>query len=284
MTTFQKASKKQAKLRLAIFGASGTGKTYTALSIATGLGKKIALIDTERKSASKYADRFDFMVADLHPANIDSYVSFIEMAEGHDVLIIDSLSHGWQELLAEVDVIAKAKYRGNTWSAWSEGTPRQKKLVNAILGFNGHVIATMRCKTEWLVEKDERTGKNKPVRLGTSPEQGKGIEYEFDMLIDMNTEHIANILKDRTGKFQDKFLTKPGKEFGKELYEWLNSGEKVKSPQEILDEKLREIEPTENGRKALLKSHTIGPNTPEGFTDVSQLNPKQVVYVLGRIA
>ena len=65
---FKKATKKNAKLRLALFGVSGSGKSFSALRIATGLaGKngKIAFIDTERGSASKYADRFDFDVCEL---------------------------------------------------------------------------------------------------------------------------------------------------------------------------------------------------------------------------
>lgn len=53
--TFQPATKRQAKLRLALDGPSGSGKTYSALAIAAALGERIALIDTEHGSASKYA-------------------------------------------------------------------------------------------------------------------------------------------------------------------------------------------------------------------------------------
>lgn len=220
---FQKATKAKSKLRLAIFAPAGGGKTYTALSLATGIGGKVALIDTERGSASKYADRFDFDAAELERPDIDSYIEYIKGAADYDVLIIDSLSHGWQELLQEVEKIAKAKYKGNTWSAWSEGTPKQRALVDAILRFPGHVIATMRSKTEWQADKTS-DGKTRPVRVGLAPEQGKGIEYEFDMLMEMNTEHYATIIKDRTGKYQDAFIEKPGKELGAELAQWLDDG------------------------------------------------------------
>lgn len=241
---FEKATKKQAKLRLAIFGPSGSGKTFSALRIAQGMSDKIALIDTERRSASKYADRFNFDVADIERPTIDNYVNVITQAKGYEVLIIDSLSHGWHELLQEVERIAKAKYRGNTWSAWSEGTPLQKKLVDAILDFPGHVIATMRTKTEWLVETTDK-GKTKPVRVGLSPEQGKGIEYEFDMLIELTPEHFANIIKDRTGKYQDNTIEKPGEDFGKELINWLGSGE-VDQTAEKLEELRFAIETAES--------------------------------------
>ena len=226
---FEKATKEKAKLRNAIFGPSGSGKTYTSLAVATGLvslsGGDIALIDTERGSASKYADRFEFDVLDLPKTDIDTYVQAIEAAQAADyeVLIIDSLTHAWQELLGEVDKLAQTKYRGNTWSAWSEGTPKQRQLIDAILNFDGHIIGTMRTKTEWVVETSSN-GKMKPTRIGLAPMQGKGIEYEFDLLMELTPDHVASVLKDRTGKYQDKIIDKPGEKLGAELAEWLSEG------------------------------------------------------------
>jgi hypothetical protein len=222
--TFSKATKEQAKLRLAVFGPSGAGKTFTSLRIATGLGGRIAVIDTERGSASKYADHFDFDVLELPASDVATYVEGIKAAAGYNVLIIDSLSHAWRELLADVDRIARAKYGGNTWSAWSEGTPKQNALINALLGFDGHVIATMRSKTEWVIQQDSR-GKNTPQRIGTSPEQGKGIEYEFDLLMEISADHVGTVTKDRTGRYQDSVIDKPGEELGASLAEWLTSGD-----------------------------------------------------------
>lgn len=223
--TFKKATKAQAKLRCAMFGPSGAGKTYTALRVATGIGGKIAVIDTERGSASKYADRFSFDALDLPDHTIATYVDAIRLAgrEGYDVLVIDSLSHGWQDLLAEIDKIAATQFKGNTWSAWSKGTPKQRAMIDAILDFPGHVIATMRSKTEWSQEKNDR-GKSTPVRVGLAPEQGKGIEYEFDLLIELTTEHYATVIKDRSGKFQDAMIDRPGEDFGRELAAWLSDG------------------------------------------------------------
>lgn len=230
MAGFKKATKAAAKLRAAFFGPSGAGKTFSALRVATGLGGPIAVIDTERGSASKYSDRFAFDVLDLEDQSIEGYVSAIAMAAegGYRVLVIDSLSHGWQDLTAEVEKLAKAKYRGNTWSAWSEGTPLQRRLVNAILGFPGHIIATMRSKTEWTTV--DSNGKKTPQRVGLAPEQGKGIEYEFDLLVEISVEHIGQVIKDRTGKFQDKLIDKPGEQFGQQLAAWLADGETAPAP------------------------------------------------------
>ena len=112
MTGFIQATKEQAKLRLAIFGPAGSGKTFSAMRIATGMaaglgeGQRIAVIDTERGSASKYAGIFDFDILELvDDKSMSAYLKAIEMASdaGYQVLIIDSLSHAWQELLTEID-------------------------------------------------------------------------------------------------------------------------------------------------------------------------------------
>ena len=233
MLDFKKATKSQSKLRAALFGPSGSGKTYTALRVATGIGGKVAVIDTERGSASKYADRFQFDVLDLPDSRIDTYIMAMQAAAkaGYEVLIIDSLSHGWKDLLEEIDRLAKSKYKGNTWSAWSDGTPKQQRFIDALLQFPGHVLATIRSKTEWTTE-DAGNGKSRPVRVGLAPEQGKGIEYEFDLLLELSTDHIATVLKDRTGKWQDQTIDKPGEDFGKALSDWLSDGDPISDPME----------------------------------------------------
>lgn len=228
MAGFTKAVKSKCKARVALFGPSGSGKTFTALRVAKGMGGAIAVIDTEFGSASKYADRFEFDQLTLEQASIDNLCAAIEAAKTYGVLIIDSMSHAWQELIQEVEVLAKNKYKGNTFSAWSEGTPKQKRLIRALLSFPGHVIATMRVKTEW-VEQEER-GRKKYVRQGLNPEQGKGIEYEFDLLLSLTVDHVGTVEKDRTGKYQDQIIDKPGEEFGKALAEWLSDGAAPPTP------------------------------------------------------
>lgn len=221
--SFTQATKSQSKLRLAIFGPAGAGKTYTSLAMATGMGGKIAVIDTEYGSASKYADRFEFDTLILREPSVQNMVQAVASASDYNVLIIDSLSHAWRELLTQVDKLAKAKYRGNTWAAWSEGTPLQNDMVFALLSFPGHIIATMRTQTEW-VTTESAAGKVAPMRVGLAPVQGKGIEYEFDMLMEINPDHLGTVIKDRTGKYQDKIIELPGEQLGKELVGWLAEG------------------------------------------------------------
>jgi len=227
---FVKATRAGSLLRLALFGPSGSGKTFSALRIAHGLGGKIAAIDSERGRIRKYADRdvepiFTFDVSELvESKSIETYVNELSAAQdaGYNVLIIDSLTHPWDDLREEVQALSEtSRYRGNYWAAWSEGTPKQRAFVDALLGFNGHIIATMRSKTEWTT--DMSSGSARPKRVGLTPEQGKGIEYEFDLLIELDTQHNGTVIKDDTGKFQDKIIEKPDEAFGEELKAWLST-------------------------------------------------------------
>jgi energy-coupling factor transporter ATP-binding protein EcfA2 len=230
---FNKATKKQSKLRLAIFGPAGSGKTKSALRIANGIvskeGGRIAFIDTEYKTASKYADELDFDVVDLtNETPIQNFIDTVNEAsksKDYSVLIIDSMSHAWESMLDTIEQVAKARYNGNTFAAWKDkaGGKLQQDFINSILKSNCHIIACFRTKTEWVIETNEK-GKMTPKRIGTGVKQRDGIEYEFDIIMEGNIEHYFSITKDRTGKFQDEALLKPDEEFGIKLYEWCNTG------------------------------------------------------------
>jgi KaiC/GvpD/RAD55 family RecA-like ATPase len=226
---FAKAERTNLYLRCALFGPSGSGKTMTGLRMAKGISDKMgvpyAVIDTESRSASKYADRFDFEVDNLKNKTIDHYLASMEEAKkaGYKVLLIDSLTHAWKELTEEVDRIAQSSKSKNNFTPWAQVSPKQERLIKAILNYPGHVIATMRSKTEWVIGTG-KDGKIAPEKVGLAPVQGKGIEYEFDLLIEFDQHHVATVTKDRTGKFQDEAIEKPGEDFGVALYEWLASG------------------------------------------------------------
>lgn len=230
---FTKATKAKQKLRLAIDGVSGSGKTFTALSIASGLSEKIAVIDSEHGSSELYADRFSFDVMKLQKFQIEDYTGALyeAAANGYQVCIIDSTSHAWDALVERVERIASQKYSGNTFRAWGEGTPLQRKLIEAMLSYPGHLIVTCRSKTEYSVDKDEKSGRTTVRKVGTAAVQRQGFEYEFTMAMTMDANHVGLVTKDRTGKFQDMFIEKPGKELGEQLLDWLNTGADI-IPQE----------------------------------------------------
>lgn len=225
---FQKATRKKAKLRLALTGPSGSGKTWGALQIAKGIGGKIACIDTEKGSASLYEHIVDFDVMELAaPYTPERYIGAIREAEaaGYDILIVDSTTHEWNgpggclELLED---IAKAKYRGNTWSAWGELTPRHRAFIDAMLQSDMHIIATGRSKTE--TAQVEENGRKKVAKLGMKTEQRDGFEYEFTVVLDIiHDGHYAVASKDRTGLFGGD--AKPiSVKTGQDLLQWLETG------------------------------------------------------------
>lgn len=230
--TFQRATKQQAKLRLALIGLAGSGKTYSALSIAQHLvpGGKIAVVDTERGSASLYADRFSFDVLELERHGPENYVDAIEAAEhaGYDVIVIDSLSHAWagkDGALEQVDKIAKREGKSNNFTAWRDVTPRHNKLVDALVSSKCHLIATIRSKMEYVLEKDEKTGKSAPRKVGLAPIQRDGLDYEFTVVGDMNLDHALIVSKSRCEAVPvGDVIDKPGEKLARTLRDWLNSG------------------------------------------------------------
>lgn len=232
---FQKAERTQSKLRLAITGASGSGKTTAALNIASGIGGRIAVLDTENGSASLYADKFDFDVVNLAaPYTPERFIEVILAAEkaGYDTLIIDSMTHEWSGkggCLELVDQLTKSSFKGNSWSAWSEVTPRHRKFIDAILRSNMHVITTMRSKTE-TAQEDAGNGKKRVVKLGMKSEQRDGIEYEFTAVLDLvHGSHYAIASKDRTDVFMGNDPQLISKETGARLMQWFKSGKADKT-------------------------------------------------------
>jgi hypothetical protein len=292
---FVKAVRKQAKLRLALTGPSGSGKTYSAILMAKGFGGKVAVIDTEHGSASLYCHLLDFDVMELTaPYSPERYIAAIQEAEkaGYDVLIIDSISHEWNGtggMLQINEQVAQAKFRGNTWSAWSESDPRHRKFIDAMLQSNMHVIVTMRSKTETAQEKDERTGKTKIQQLGMKAEQRDGIIYEFTTVLDIvHNGHYATATKDRTGIFLgDPQVITP--DTGRTLLAWLETGaEPTKVDEKTLADHLAAIDEADDldalksaytnayaAAKALNDSHAMAIFTDAKDTRKAQLTQTQ---------
>lgn len=226
---FQKASKRQARLRLALVGPSGSGKTYSALAIASCLGAKVAVVDTERGSASLYAgDPFVFDVVELTSFHPERYVEAIRAAEqaGYDVIVIDSLSHAWVGKDGELELKDRASQRQgeNSFTAWRHVSPLHNLLVDTIIGSTCHVIATMRAKTEYVLETNEK-GKQVPRKIGMAPVMRDGIDYEFTVAGDMTLDHELLITKTRCALLDGKAFKKPGKDVADILLGWLTDGE-----------------------------------------------------------
>lgn len=246
---FRKATKKKAKLRLAIDGPSGAGKTWTSLLLAAELGSRVAVIDTEHGSSELYSDAFDFDVCTLSPPYTPkSYRDAIKAAGEYDVIIIDSLSHAWSGEGGALEMVDRAARGGNKFTAWRDVTPEHNRLIDAILGSPAHIIATMRTKTEWVMEDNEK-GKKVPRKIGTAPIQRAGMEYEFTVVGDMDQEsHVMTVSKTRC-RALDGYCRVPDAELAHTLKEWLEAGvepaaERSTTPLEALMMRIDAIDST----------------------------------------
>lgn len=239
---FVDATPEAEKARIALQGPSGCGKTWTALRIAQGLGGEIGLIDTEHGSASKYGRNFKFKTLKLSHYDPMNLVRAIARASerGIGVLIIDSGSHFWSGkggILAKVDEAAR-RMGGNTFGGWKDVRPIEQTMLDAILSFPGHVIITLRVKTEWSIEENER-GKKVPVKIGLKPEQRDGLDYEFDVVGELDLSHNLTVSKSRVVDVPvGEVVEMAGEEFGKRIADWLGSGAELPNANDYRDRAL----------------------------------------------
>jgi hypothetical protein len=223
------AERKQAKVRIGLMGVSGSGKTYSALLLAKGLcgdWSKIALIDSESGRGDLYSDLGKYNIITLtDPFTPERYIEAIHACEaaGMEVIIIDSTSHEWEGkggCLESNEILAGAKYKGNTWAAWSETTPRHQKFLEAIIASPCHVISTLRSKADTIQTEDKKIKK-----VGLKEIQREGFEYEMTVSFSIEREgHYAIAGKDNTHLFDSKDPFVISEEDGKRIREWNMSG------------------------------------------------------------
>lgn len=221
----RKAQKRQLALKILCSGSSGSGKTKSALRLATGIvgktGGSIYLINTEGDRGEMYANEFDYQIIDLpEPRSPENYMEAIKycMNEGASVIIIDSLSHEWNYLNEQVN-----NMQGNSFNNWGRQKPRHRKLVDFIVEAKVHIIATGRGKDEYVMEVNDK-GKSTPKKIGVGIQQEKDTEYEYMVTFNIAQDtHVATCMKDNTGLFNNKFDVLTEKD-GEALYDWANSG------------------------------------------------------------
>jgi len=295
---FTKAVRQKAKLRLALTGVSGGGKTLGALYIAYGLTgdwNKIALIDTEHERAKFYENRPDLgtgefwhvsMTPPYSPAKYKQYVAEGAELVGPDgVVIVDSFSHAWANEGGVLEIKDKisAQAGKNSYTAWGEAGKEQNSLVNTILSVNCHTIVTMRSKMSYALEVNDK-GKQVPVKLGLAPIQRDDTEYEFDIVLDIARSHVAAASKDTT--FLDKYGEIITPELGRQLRAWLDDAAEVTPKAEQKEEPIQKDQPKmDMGSKAsaeqatyLRKTYT-GSNMTQLLTANSITRLEDIPYV-----
>lgn len=271
MSKFTKAVKKKARLRLGITGPSGSGKTYSALLLASGLSKKIAVIDTEKGSASLYSNLVDFDVLELAPPySPERYTeAMIEaVKEGYEVIILDSISHAWAGVGGILNQKEQLDARGgNSFANWAKMTPIQERFIANITNCPAHIIVTMRSKQDHSAITEG--GKTKIQKLGLAPIQRDGFEYELTTVFDVAMNHEAEASKDRTGIFVDKIF-KITKETGEQLKAWLDSSTLTEPPTKVATP----VEPPRNEVAPESPQYQSSfPHNPQSNTQVNNSMP-----------
>lgn len=251
MSGFKKAARTARKIKASIQGASGSGKTFSALKIATALvnrtdpGKGIALIDTE-KSAALYAPPFVFDIDDDFGEGpklaytVDKLIEKLENARkagDYGAVIVDSATHFWKEqggLLSMIDSICAAQrakgQKGDSFAAWKSVDPIYRKLMTYLRSYPLHVFLCIRCKQTY--EKVEgANGKGSVKKVGVEPEFREGFEFEMDAQFAVDENHVMVPLKHRLGDALDgKTFRNPGDDVAEVIAEWLALGTAAPEP------------------------------------------------------
>ena len=220
----RQSERKRAKIKMALQGSAGSGKTYSSLLLAKGLTNgdfsKVAIIDTENGSADLYAHLGQYNVLSLTPPfTPEKYIEAIEVCLKVEmrVIIIDGISQCWDELID-----FHSKLPGNSFANWSKITPRQKAFVDKILQADAHIIATMRTKQDYVL--NQKDGKYIPEKVGLKAVQRDEVDYEFTLVFDIDSKHFATASKDRTNLFSSKPEFKINSATGKKILDWCNNG------------------------------------------------------------
>jgi len=220
----RKAARRQSKIKIAISGPAGSGKTYSALLLAhglTGTYKNIVVVDTESGSSDLYSDLGDYNVIVLDaPHSPEKYIEAINLAEqaNADCIILDSLSHSWEFLLQY-----HSKLTGNSFTNWGIVKPRMQKLLQRILDAKCHIISTLRTKTDYIITQNKQ-GKMVPQKIGLKSIQVDGIDYEFTILFELDINHNAISSKDRTQLFSNTESFVITTDTGSSILSWCNNG------------------------------------------------------------
>lgn len=171
---FKPAIREQVGLLIGLAGGTGSGKTMSAMRMASGIcgDKPFAYIDTESGRAKHYADMFKFDHGDLAPPfTPEAYADAIKTADAakYPCIVVDSMSHEWaseggvlemQE--AELDRMAGdnyAKRESCKMAAWIRPKMAHKKMVQRLLQVRAHLILCFRAEEKVEMVRDEQTKK-----------------------------------------------------------------------------------------------------------------------------
>jgi hypothetical protein len=234
---FRPAEITTAKLKMALMGFQGSGKTYTATSTAIGLvqlmksmglpeGKlPIAFADTEKGS--------DWILPRVRKAGLDmitaktrafsDLIGLINEAENNaSFLLVDSLTHFWTELCDTYCAKKAAQYKIPTYRLqfqdWAFLKGEWRKFTDRFVNSNLHIAVCGRAGFEYDYMVDEDTQKKQLEKTGIKFKAEGEMGYEPDLLVLMERkmnmatkadEHVAHVVKDRSTLLDGKEFADP---------------------------------------------------------------------------
>ena len=242
MTLLKKAENQIAAAKLGMYGEAGSGKTRTATEVAIGLAKlagdksrPIAFFDTEGGS--------DFMIPVCRAAGVEllvakarafeSLMAFMaEAKQAGAVIIVDSISHTWDDLRESYEKKLKRKNGLEIWD-WGIIKPAWREFTNAYLTSPCHAIVCGRSANVYEQVYNEARGKSEVQTTGTRMKTEKETGYEPSLLIEMERrakqgghgwDHVAIVIKDRADLLDGQEFSDPGYEAFRPHFEFLNIG------------------------------------------------------------
>lgn len=266
----KQSNRSQSRIRIAMIGPSGSGKSYSSLLLSYGIcqdWRRVGVICTEHQSAHLYSHLGEYNVLNLTaPFTPERYIEAITTCEkaGMDVIIIDSLSHNWDGDGGILDI--HANMAGNSFTNWSKVTPRHNALVQKILSSGSHIIATVRSKQEYVIT--EKNGKSVPEKVGMKGIQKDGLEYDYTIVFELDIYNNISCTKDRTRLFNSRIPFKIDESIGKKIKNWCQDGERYND-----DELLKMIDACKTFEE-LNNLHKTQPNVRKFST---QLNHRAAV-------
>ncbi len=189
------AARQSVPLLVGLFGASGSGKTMSALRLATGIqsvaGGDIFAIDTEARRMLHYADRYRFKHIQFDaPFGSLDYLAAIRQSvkAGASVVIVDSMSHehssegGYLSTQAyELDRMAGDDYGKRErvkMAAWIKPAQYRSQMINGLLQLNANLIFCYRAKEKTKPVRNTQ-GKTEIKEMGFMPIAGDELLYEM---------------------------------------------------------------------------------------------------------